>query len=89
MTLPDDERRNVTVELTVTDSAGATDTDRVNVTVYPEADEDGRWWNDWWDDHSDWWNDWWDGEDGSWGDTENDWWNDAWDDDGDDWWDGL
>jgi hypothetical protein len=38
--LPESERRNVTVELTVTDPEGATDTDRVNVTVHPEAEEE-------------------------------------------------
>mgnify|MGYP006286399981 CR=1 FL=1 len=38
--LPESDRQNVTVELTVTDPAGATDTDRVNVTVHPESDDD-------------------------------------------------
>ncbi|MFD1599293.1 PKD domain-containing protein [Halobellus rarus] len=67
LTVPDDERRNITVELTVTDTSGVTDADRVNVTVVPSVEDDDD--DGWWDDDDDgWWDDWWDG----WGS----WWND-------------
>jgi len=38
--LPDDEQRTITVELTVTDPSGERDTDQVNVTVSSEVEED-------------------------------------------------
>jgi hypothetical protein len=47
---PPSETRTVTVELTVSDVAGATDTDQVNVRVYPESDDDDGFWGDFWDD---------------------------------------
>ena len=57
---PPSDTRKVTVELTVSDVAGATDTDQVNVRVYPESDDDDGFWGDFWDGF---WDDFWGDDD--------------------------